>query len=81
MKNINERDQSKGYIPLRLIIRDKMIFKRLFFDIFFSIIFIYFFNYFFVSFSIPINAVTVFIYSFLGFFGFLGLFIFRFFIM
>ena len=60
---------------------DKMIFKRLFFDIFFSIIFIYFFNYFFVSFSIPINAVTVFIYSFLGFFGFLGLFIFRFFIM
>ena len=22
MKNINERDQSKGYIPLRLIIRD-----------------------------------------------------------
>jgi len=25
MKNINERDQSKGYIPLRLIIRDYMI--------------------------------------------------------
>ena len=25
MKNINERDQSKGYIPLRLIIRDNMI--------------------------------------------------------
>jgi len=24
MKNINERDQSKGYIPLRLIIRDDM---------------------------------------------------------
>ena len=24
MKNINERDQSKGYIPLRLIIRDNM---------------------------------------------------------
>ena len=24
MKNISERDQSKGYIPLRLIIRDNM---------------------------------------------------------
>ena len=28
MKNINERDQSKGYIPLRLIIRDNMIEKQ-----------------------------------------------------
>ena len=28
MKNINERDQSKGYIPLRLIIRDKYDYKR-----------------------------------------------------
>ena len=28
MKNIKERDQSKGYIPLRLIIRDNMFFKN-----------------------------------------------------
>ena len=30
MKNINERDQSKGYIPLRLIIRDIMSDKSFF---------------------------------------------------
>ena len=76
-----EKKLNKIYLFTYYLFGDYVSFKRFFLNNFFSILSIYFFNYFFVNYSIPINLLTIFTYSFLGIPGFLGLLAFRFFIM
>ena len=76
-----EKKLNKIYLFTYYLFGDYVSFKRFFLNNFFSILSIYFFNYFFVNYSIPINLLTIFTYSFLGIPGFFLLFTFRFFIM